>query len=56
VIAVEIAGDVGEIDVAGGVIAEGHNSDAILHVRGSVVGLDSLSVRATHGEAIVRTA
>jgi hypothetical protein len=55
VIIMEIAGDLGQIEVAGGVTADGINSDAI-HVRGDTASLDSLSVHAAHGQAIIRTA
>lgn len=54
-ITVEIDGDVGQIEIAGGVVGDGANSDAI-HVRGDVAGLDRLSAHAANGEALVRTA
>jgi hypothetical protein len=55
VITIEIAGNVGQIDVAGGLVAEGVNSGGV-RVRGDTVVVDGLSIRATYGEAIVRTA
>ena len=55
VITVEIDGIVGQIEIAGGVVADGTNSDAI-HVRGDIAGLDGLSAHAANGEALVRTA
>lgn len=55
VITVEIDGDVGQIEIAGGVVGDAANSDAI-HVRGDVAGLDRLSAHAANGEALVRTA
>jgi hypothetical protein len=55
VITIEMAGNVGQIDVAGGVVAEGGNSGGV-RVRGDTVVVDGLSIRATYGEVIVRTA
>jgi hypothetical protein len=54
VITVEIDGDVGRIDVQGGISAQGANSDAI-HLRGDVEGLSAVTVRAASGQALVRT-
>jgi len=55
VITIEMAGNVGQIDVAGGVVAEGVNSGGV-RVRGYTVVVDGPSIRATCGEAIARTA
>jgi hypothetical protein len=55
VITVEIEGNVGQIEIAGGVVADGMNSDAI-HARGETAGLDGVSAHAANGEALVRTA
>jgi ABC-type polysaccharide/polyol phosphate transport system ATPase subunit len=55
VITVEIDGEVGQIEIAGGVVADASNSDAI-HVRGDIAGLDRLSANAVNEEALVRTA
>jgi hypothetical protein len=55
VITIEIAANVEQIDVAGGVVAEGVNSGGV-RVRGDTVVVDGLSIRATYGEAIARTA
>jgi hypothetical protein len=55
VITVEIAGDVGQIAIAGGVVTNGNNSDAI-HTRDNVPGLDKLSIDTANGQDVVRTA
>jgi hypothetical protein len=54
VVSVDIEGEIGKIEVTGGVVAEGVNSDGV-HVRGGIADLESLSIRAVHGEQVVRT-
>jgi hypothetical protein len=55
VVSVEVEGEVGKIEIAGGIVAEGKSSDGV-HVRGDITGLDEISVRAVHGQAILRRA
>jgi hypothetical protein len=54
VITVEIDGNVGQIEIAKGVVAEGNDSDAI-HTRGMVPGLTDVSIKTTKGQEIVLT-
>ena len=51
VVSVEV--EDGKIEIAGGIVAEGKNSDGV-HVRGYIKGLDGISDRAVHGQEIVR--
>jgi hypothetical protein len=55
VVTVEIDGEIGAMDVAGGITAQGARSDAV-HVRGDVPGLAGISVKSAHGEPVVRRA
>jgi hypothetical protein len=55
VVTVEIDGEIGAMDVAGGIIAQGARSDAV-HVRGDVPGLAGIAVKSAHGEPVVRRA
>lgn len=52
VITIEIDGQVDQLQVAGGVAAEGHNSDAI-HLRGDSLDLGALTVTAAQGKTVV---
>ena len=54
VITVEIDGNVGQVEIAGGVVAEGNDSDAI-HTRGMVSGLTDVSIKTAKGQDIVQT-
>jgi hypothetical protein len=54
VITVEIDGDVRGIELAGGVVTNGTNSDAI-HTRSNVPGLDEVSIHTANGQDIVLT-
>lgn len=53
VVSVEIAGEVGRLDVAGGVWASGQGSDAV-HAGAGAPDLADLEAVADHGRAIVR--
>jgi hypothetical protein len=53
VVSVEIEGDVDDLQVTGGIAAEGRRSDAI-HIHGARLDLSHIAVAATNGEAIVR--
>ena len=55
VITVGIDGDVGQIELPGGVVTNGNNSDSI-HTRGSVSGLDEVSIHTANGQDMVLTA
>jgi hypothetical protein len=54
VVAVQVDGEIGEIEVAGGITASGARSDAV-HVRGDVPGLAAVSITAADGERIARS-
>jgi hypothetical protein len=54
VITVEIDGDVGQVEIAGGVVAEGNDSDAI-HARSMVSGLTDVSIKTANGQDVVQT-
>jgi hypothetical protein len=54
VISVEIDGDIGDLVIAGGITADGEQSDGV-HVRGHVPGLDGISVEAPRGQSLVQT-
>ena len=53
VITVEIDGNVGHVEIAGGVVAEGNDSDAV-HTRGMVPGLTDVSIKTAKGQDIVQ--
>ena len=44
-----------EIEIAGGVVTNGNNSDAI-HARGNFPGLDEVSIQTVNGQDMVLTA
>jgi hypothetical protein len=46
---------VGQIAIAGGVVTNGNNSDAI-HTRDNFPGLDKVSIDTANGQDLVRTA
>lgn len=50
---VEIEGKLDRLDVAGGIIAAGDNSDAV-HTCSDVPGLDGIPIEAADGQAVVR--
>ena len=54
-ITVELDGDVGQIEIAGGVAAQGKHSDAV-HARGAIPGLADVSIKTANGLDIVQTA
>jgi hypothetical protein len=53
VVAVEIDGEIGHIQVAGGIAAQGARSDAV-HVQGDVPGLSDIAITAAAGQPVVR--
>ena len=55
VITLELDGHVGQIEIAGGVAAQGKHSDAV-HVRGAVPGLAEVAITTANGLDFVRTA
>jgi hypothetical protein len=54
VVTVEIDGEIGQIEVAGGITAHGARSDAV-HLRGDVPGLAGIAITCA-GELVVRRA
>jgi len=55
VITLELDGHVGQIEIAGGVAAQGKPSDAV-HARGAVPGLAEVAIMTANGLDFVRTA
>jgi hypothetical protein len=51
---VELDGEVGRTNVAGGIRAEADGSDGV-HVTGDVPGLDAITIQTRNGQDIVRT-
>jgi hypothetical protein len=50
----DLEGSVAEVKIAGGVVASGHNSDAV-HVSDDGRALHSVLLSAPHGQRLVRT-
>jgi hypothetical protein len=54
VVTLEVEGGLGEIDVAGGITADGRGSDAV-RTSHEIPGLDKLEIHATHRLGVART-